>query len=124
MKALIVESSETMRSVLCRILSMRGFEVLEAGDSLQALGDQRSKRAFDLVLVEWDPHEIEILGFIAHLRQSAAPNTTIIMLAQTEPSAREVHPALLAGADDYVVKPFTSQEIDEKLVRAGLSKSS
>ena len=119
MKALIVEGSNTMRSVLCRILSMRGFEVLEAEDILRAIDRLGSKNAFDLLLIAWNPHEIEILEFIGHLRQSAAPDSTIILLAELEPAARELRAALLAGADDYLVRPFRSQEIDEKLVHAG-----
>ena len=46
------------------------------------------------------------------------------MLAATEPGIRELHGALIAGADDYLMKPFTSLQIDEKLAQVGLASRS
>jgi DNA-binding response OmpR family regulator len=41
------------------------------------------------------------------------------MLAVAEPGIRELRRALKAGADDYLTKPFTSQQLDAKLAEAG-----
>jgi response regulator of citrate/malate metabolism len=43
----------------------------------------------------------------------------VILLAAVEPGMPTLHRALLAGADDYLMKPFTSRQIDEKLAKAG-----
>jgi two-component system chemotaxis response regulator CheY len=120
MKALVVESSNTMRSVLRRILSMRGFEVAEADNGRQALDVLRDLGKTDLVLVDWDQNEINGLEFITRLRHETSHNTMVIMLATAEPGMRELHNALIAGANDYLLKPFTSLQIDEKLSQAGL----
>jgi DNA-binding response OmpR family regulator len=72
------------------------------------------------VLVDWIPRETDGLEFISCLRKKAAREALIIMLASAEPGIREVQSALIAGADDYLMKPFTSKQIDEKLARAGL----
>ena len=72
MKALIVESSSTMRSVLRRILSMRCFEVAEAGNGSQAMEALSTIGAADLVLVSWIPRERDGLDFITCLRRRAA----------------------------------------------------
>jgi two-component system chemotaxis response regulator CheY len=121
MKALVVDSSDTMRSVLHRILSMRGFEVAEAGDCQQAMDVLRSMGTADLVLVHWLPHQIDSLEFVARLRQESVGDTRVVMLVTTEPGMRELHGALIAGADDYLMKPFSSLQIDEKLARVGLT---
>jgi two-component system chemotaxis response regulator CheY len=121
MKALVVDGSNTMRSVLHRILSMRGFEVAEAGDCQQALDVLRDMGAADLVLVDWIPHQVDSLEFVARLRHESVEDTRVVMLVAAEPGMRELHGALIAGADDYLMKPFTSLQIDEKLAQVGLA---
>ncbi|MGA2671853.1 MAG: response regulator [Terracidiphilus sp.] len=119
MKALIVENSSTMRSVLRRILSMRGFEVSEADNAEQAMDVYHGMGNADLVLVDWVLNEIDSLEFITQLRLESAHHTMVLMLAAAEPGIRELHRALIAGADDYLIKPFTSLQMDEKLAEAG-----
>jgi two-component system chemotaxis response regulator CheY len=121
MKALVVEQLSTMRSVLRRMLSMRGFEVAEAENGQQALDVLRRMGTADLVLVNWIPSEADNLDFITQLRRQAAHNTTVIILAASEPGMRELHAAFIAGADDYMMMPFTSMQMDERLARAGLT---
>lgn len=120
MKALVVETSSTMRAVLRRILSMRGFEVLEAENGRQALSVLNSMGKADLVLVDWNLHEMNSLEFITHLRHETAHKSIVLMLTEREPGIREKQNALIAGADDYLTKPFTSLQIDEKMAQAGL----
>jgi two-component system chemotaxis response regulator CheY len=122
MKALVVESSRTMRSVLRRILFMRCFEVAEADNGHQASDALKRIGAADLVLVSWIPQETDGLEFITRLRHKAEHNSIVIMLATIEPGMRDLQRALMAGANDYLMKPFTSLQIDEKLVRFGLIK--
>jgi two-component system chemotaxis response regulator CheY len=121
MKALVVESSNTMRSVFRRLLCTRGFEVSEADNGVQALEILRSIGAADIVLLDWSLHETSSLEFIAQLRKKTTHNTTVILLAGVEPGIPALQRALLAGADDYLMKPFTSRQIDEKLAKAGFT---
>lgn len=121
MKALVVDGSNTMRSVLHRILSMRGFEVAEAENCRQAMDVLRLMGTADLVLVDWVLHEIDGLEFVTRLRHESVEDTRVVMLVATEPGMRELHGALIAGADDYLLKPFTSLQIDEKLTHVGLA---
>ena len=121
MKALVVETSSTMRAVLRRILSMRGFEVSEAENGRQALGVLHAMGRADLVLVDSTLREMNSLEFITRLRHETPHETMVLMLAEREPGIRELQRALIAGADDYLTKPFTSLQIDEKMARAGLT---
>ena len=74
----------------------------------------------DLVLVDWILHEIDGLEFVTRLRHESVEDTRVVMLVAAEPGMRELHGALMAGADDYLMKPFTSLQIDEKLAQVGL----
>jgi two-component system chemotaxis response regulator CheY len=121
MKALVVEGSSTMKSVLRRILCMRGFEVAEADDGRQALEILRSVGKQDLVLIDWALNELDSLEFISQLRREKCDRTMVIMLAAVEPGTRRLQRAFIAGADDYLMKPFTSLQIDEKLADAGFT---
>jgi two-component system, chemotaxis family, chemotaxis protein CheY len=121
MKAMVVDSSKTMRSVLGRILSRRGFDVAEAGNCRQAIDVLRGMGSADLVLVDWIPHHVDGLEFVARLRHEWTENTRVVMLAAAEPGVRELRGALIAGADEYLMKPFTSLQIDAKLAQVGLA---
>ena len=85
MKALVVDGSNTMRSVLHRILSMRGFEVAEADNCQQAMDVLRSMGTADLVLVDWMPHQIDSLEFVTRLRHESIEDTRVVMLMAAEP---------------------------------------
>jgi two-component system chemotaxis response regulator CheY len=74
----------------------------------------------DLVLVDWNLREMNSLEFITQLRHETADESIVLMLTEREPGMREKHNALIAGADDYLTKPFTSLQIDEKMAQAGL----
>jgi two-component system chemotaxis response regulator CheY len=121
MKALVVDSSNTMRSVLHRILSMRGFEVAEADNCQQAMEVLRAMGAADLVLVDWSLHNVDGLEFVTRLRQETVEDTRVVMLVVSQPGMRELQGAFIAGADDYLMKPFTALQIDEKLAQVGLA---
>ncbi len=121
MRALVVDASNTMRAVLHRILSMRGFVVAEADDCQHAMDVLRDMGNADLVLVDWDPNHAGSLEFVARLRHEVVEDTRVLMLVAAEPGSRELHGALIAGADDYLIKPFTALQIDEKLAQVGLN---
>jgi two-component system chemotaxis response regulator CheY len=122
MRALVVDASNTMRAVLHRILSMRGFVVAEADDCQHAMDVLRDMGNADLVLVDWDPNQVGSLEFVARLRHELVEDTRVVMLVAAEPGIRELHGALIAGADDYLIKPFTALQIDEKLAQVGLAR--
>jgi two-component system chemotaxis response regulator CheY len=104
---------------LRRILLVRGFEVSEAGDGRMALDVLHEMGTADLVVVDVALHEPESVEFITRLRHEAARHTEIVILAEAELGTRELQRALIAGADNYLVKPFTTRQIDEKLAQAG-----
>jgi len=91
--------------------------VSEADSGSQALDVLYGMGAADIVLMDWRLYETSCLEFIAQLRKQTAHYTTVILLAAVEPGMPALHRALLAGVDDYLIKPFTSRQIDEKLAK-------
>lgn len=121
MRALVVDDSTAMRAVLKRILSMRGFEVLEAKNGLDALSTLEKSGATDLMLVDWNMPEMNGLELVSRVRQNHSFDGIRIMMVTTETGIKEVQNALTAGANDYLMKPFSSTQVDEKLTLLGLA---
>ena len=115
MLALIVDDSRTMRLVLKKILNEVGFEVSEAGDGSEALLRLKELDRVDLMLVDWNMPVMDGLEFVRAVRQDNAYDEVPLMMVTTEDTMDRVVEALDAGANEYVMKPFTSESIIEKL---------
>ena len=115
MLALIVDDSRTMRLVLKKILNEVGFEVSEAGDGSEALIRLKELDRVDLMLVDWNMPVMDGLEFFRAVRQDNAYDEVPLMMVTTEDTMDRVVEALNAGANEYVMKPFTSESIIEKL---------
>ena len=115
MLALIVDDSRTMRLVLKKILNEVGFEVSEAGDGSEALIRLKELDRVDLMLVDWNMPVMDGLEFVRAVRQDNAYDEVPLMMVTPEDTMDRVVEALNAGANEYVMKPFTSESIIEKL---------
>ena len=115
MLALIVDDSRTMRLVLKKILNEVGFEVSEAEDGSEALIRLKELDRVDLMLVDWNMPVMDGLEFVRTVRQDNAYDEVPLMMVTTEDTMDRVVEALNAGANEYVMKPFTSESIIEKL---------
>ncbi|KAA6464820.1 response regulator [Acidobacteria bacterium AB60] len=120
MKALVVDDSNTMRAVLRRILSMRGFEVAEAKHGVDALDVLTKGEVPDVALVDWNMPEMNGLELVTEIRKRPQYEQMRIMMVTTETGIKEVQSALNAGATDYLMKPFNSMQVEEKLALLGL----
>jgi len=117
-KILIVDDEATIREVVSRYLAREGFQVREAADGFEAL-DAIKEDPPDLIVLDLMLPGIDGLTLTQHLRQDR--EVPIIMLtAKGEPGDRIR--GLDLGADDYITKPFSPQEVVSR-VRAVLRRS-
>ena len=123
MKALVVDDSRAMRSILGKYLRELGFEVHEAGSGLQALVDIRKIKGLSLVLVDWNMPEMDGCELLQRVRQEEAFHDVPIMVVTTESEREQVTIALEAGANEYLMKPFDKQGLLEKLLLLGFDPS-
>lgn len=111
-----------MRSVLGRIMTDVGFsEIEQAGDGKEALTRLESSKGFDIALVDWNMPVMNGLEFVRAVRADARFRDLLLMMVTTESEMSQVARALLAGANEYVMKPFTKEIIVEKLEILGLN---
>ena len=120
MHALIVDDSTTIRMILKAHLKKLGFEVTEAINGRDALDRLTEAGRFDLVMVDWNMPEMDGISFIKAVRAQASYAGLPMMMVTTNTERDQVAIALDAGADEYIMKPFTGDMIREKLELLGL----
>ena len=120
-KALIVDDSKTIRMIIKRILIELGFEVCEAGNGLEALKVlEKEKTAVSLVLADWNMPEMNGLELVKSLRQNPEFASMKVLMVTTETEIGQMTAAMEAGANEYVMKPFTREILVEKLQLVGI----
>jgi len=120
-KALVVDDSRTIRIIIRRILIDLGYEVCEAANGIEALKVLATeKTAVKLVLADWNMPEMNGLELVKSLRQNREFDSLKILMVTTETEMGQMASALGAGADEYVMKPFTKDILMEKLELIGI----
>jgi two-component system, chemotaxis family, chemotaxis protein CheY len=120
MHALIVDDSTTMRMILKAHLKKLGFEVTEAINGRDALVRLKAMVTADLVMVDWNMPEMDGLDFVRAVRTEPAYAALPMMMVTTNTDRAHVQQALEAGANEYIMTPFTADMIREKLDLLGL----
>ncbi len=121
MRALIVDDSKPIRSLLARFLGELGFEITEAVNGKNALDELGRSGAPDVVLVDWNMPEMNGLEFVRSVRANHLCDQAPVMMVTTETDMEQVAAALEAGANEYVMKPFTKDILLEKLQLLGMT---
>jgi two-component system, chemotaxis family, chemotaxis protein CheY len=120
-KVVIVDDSTSTRMILGRILRELGYEVCEAVNGKDALKVIESeKAAVSLVLADWSMPEMNGLDLVKRLRQNPELASLKVVMVTTETEVDHIVSALEAGANEYIMKPFTKDIIREKLELVGI----
>ena len=120
MQALVIDDSRAVRLLVGNILRGQGFEVHEAGDGQQGLEELHQNPEIGLILVDWNMPVMDGLEFIKAVRQSRAWDSVRLVMVTTETESEQVQRAMTAGANEYVMKPFTSEVLVAKLSLLGV----
>jgi two-component system chemotaxis response regulator CheY len=116
---LIVDDSSVMRKIVERALRQAGLDdslvVYEAASGSEAL-DVLKKSKVDIILSDINMPVMDGLEFLRQLKaQNLAPGVPIIMIT-TESSEEHVKQAIQAGAVGYIRKPFTAEQVKERVL--------
>ena len=107
--------------ILSKILRELGYEVREAANGREALDVMEvEKTAVKLVLADWNMPEINGLDLLKQLRQNPELSSLVVIMVTTETGLDQMVAALEAGANEYVMKPFTKEILVEKLALVGI----
>ena len=115
MKFLIVDDFSTMRRIVRNLLKELGFvNADEAEDGAIALQKMRNS-SFDFVISDWNMPNMDGLALLQAIRADAALKEIPVLMVTAEAKKENIIAAAQAGANGYVVKPFTAATLDEKL---------
>jgi two-component system, chemotaxis family, chemotaxis protein CheY len=119
--AIVIDDSRAMRMILRRILTQLEFEVIEAGDGREALDILGTLEELPgLALIDWNMPNMNGLEFVTAVREDKRLREMTLVMVTTESEQSQIVRALAAGAHEYVIKPFTSGAMVEKLALLGL----
>ncbi|MFP5236751.1 MAG: response regulator [Acidobacteriota bacterium] len=120
-KALVVDDSKAIRMLIAKTLRQIGYEVQEAANGREALDIiEAGNTAVELVLADWNMPEMNGLELLKRLRQNPALSSLAVVMVTTETEIEQIAEAMQAGANEYVMKPFTPDILVEKLQLAAI----
>lgn len=112
---LVVDDFSTMRRIVRNLLKELGYSnVDEAEDGAMALSKLRSEQ-FDFVITDWNMPVMDGLTMLQNIRADATLSKLPVLMVTAEAKKENIIAAAQAGANGYVVKPFTAATLDEKL---------
>ena len=121
MKALVVDDSKAMRRIIKQTLRDLGFDSDEAENGVAALSTlEANPKAYDLILVDWNMPEMNGYEFLCEVRKRDEYADLNILMVTTENEVEQMLKALDAGANEYLMKPFTKDALFDKLELLGI----
>lgn len=118
-QCLVVDGSRVIRRVAARILEDLKFETMEAENGASALEACRHKMP-DAILVDAHLHDMPSADFVRNLRREAKGTTPTVIFCTTENDSDEIAFAVAAGANDFLLKPFDRESLENKFAEVGL----
>jgi len=105
---LVVDDESGVRELVGDVLELEGYEVTVASDGLDALSYIR-KQKFDLYVLDINMPKIDGLVLLEKVRASGDSTPALLLSARREKD--DIHQGFRVGADDYVTKPFSIEEL-------------
>ncbi len=115
LRFLVIDDFATMRRIVRNLLQDLGFKnVEEAEDGQDALTKLRAS-TFDFVISDWNMPNLDGLQLLSEMRKDDGLKAIPVLMVTAEAKKENIIAAAQAGANGYVVKPFTAATLEEKL---------
>ncbi|EUJ10673.1 response regulator with CheY-like receiver, AAA-type ATPase, and DNA-binding domains [Methylophilaceae bacterium 11] len=115
MKFLVVDDFSTMRRIVRNLLKELGYSNVEEAED-GAIGLSKLKGGdFDFVVSDWNMPNMDGLTMLQSIRADPELKHLPVLMVTAEAKKENIIAAAGAGANGYVVKPFTAATLDEKL---------
>jgi len=117
MKLLIADDSSTIRKVVRAAADVLDIETEEAQDGVEAIEVISAKyNEIDLILLDWNMPEMNGFDVLVKVKTDDKYRHIPVMMVTTEGQKSSIVAAVRAGANNYLVKPFTVDELESKIV--------
>ena len=119
-RILVVDDARVIRRVIRQMLETCGFAVDEAEDGVQCLNHCRVHGVPDGIVLDVNMPEMDGITCLQIMRADPAFQDCRVVMCTTQVEIQQIATALSAGANEYVMKPFTEEILREKLRIVGL----
>lgn len=117
LRILVVDDFPTMRQIIISLLRQLGFvNIAQAADGVEALQHLKSGQ-FGFVLSDWNMPNMDGLALLKAIRADIQLKTLPVLMVTAEAKKENIVAAAQAGANGYIVKPFTAEILGEKITR-------
>lgn len=116
---LIVDDSSIIRKVARRMLESLDFRIVEAENGEQAFATCQRELP-DAILLDWNMPKMDGYDFLRALRSLPGGDRPKVVFCTTENDVTHIARALQAGANEYIMKPFDKDIVEEKFQEIGL----
>lgn len=116
MKILSIDDSAIIRKIIRSGVELLDFELLEAADGMEALEILAQAQDVGLILLDWNMPGMDGMDFLLKVKKSESFPDIPIMMVTTESEKENIIKAIQAGAINYLVKPFTIEELIKKVL--------
>jgi two-component system chemotaxis response regulator CheY len=117
MKILVVDDFPTMRRIIRNLLKELGFNNVDEAEDGAAGLDKAKDGSFQFVISDWNMPNMDGLSMLQAIRADANVGKMPVLMVTAEAKKENIIAAAQAGANGYVVKPFTAATLDEKITK-------
>ena len=117
---LVVDDSSAIRRVIASLFRELKFEVAEAPTGMHAVEYCKSHTP-DVVMLDWNMPVMDGITCLKTLRTLDTPKRPVVVMCTTESQMAKIQEALVAGADEYIMKPFNRDVLLDKLSQLELA---
>lgn len=115
MKILIAEDELTTRMTVQVTLEKFGYDVVSAQNGTQALEEFNRSIQPKIIILDWEMPEIDGLGVCERLKEKALDPPPYIIFLTARNNQKDMMEGFAAGADDYITKPFSAEELKARV---------
>ena len=116
-RLLVVDDMATMRSLIRKMLRAIGYPIIEEAEDGVAALDKLKAQHFDLVITDWNMPNMDGLSLLHEIRKTEDLAHLPVLLVTAEKKRENVLAAIRAGANGYIVKPFSEAALADKLAQ-------
>lgn len=115
MKILVVDDFSTMRRILKNLLKELGYHNVDEADDGSTAFEKLKAGSFDFVITDWNMPNMPGIDLLKAIRSDADMKDMPVLMVTAEATKECVVSAVEAGVNNYIVKPFTSDSLKEKM---------
>lgn len=115
MKIMVVDDMSTMRRIVKNVLKQLGFTNIEEAENGKDAFEKIKQGGFAFVVSDWNMPVMTGIELLRAIRADEALKALPVLLVTAEAQKENIIEAVQAGVSNYIVKPFTAEQIQEKI---------